>query len=272
MMIPVAIASSIAAIIGSLWGSFLAATAYRIVTYVPFFVPRSYCPSCENKLAWYDLFPFFSYVFLKGRCRTCATSISFVYPFIEFLTAVIFFFYTYSFFHTSWYATLFFHHSMMHQLLIVLLHLGIISLLLLSVATDLFALVIPQFASWVLAAIGLFHAYLYATPITLIEACLASMCGFFFLWVINKLYVLGMKREGIGFGDMELLAGIGAVVGIGGMWESVMIASFTGVCIGGIIAFYKGNTRVLIPFAPFLAIGATISFLYPHTLSALLGF
>jgi prepilin signal peptidase PulO-like enzyme (type II secretory pathway) len=71
------------------WGSFLNVVAYRILHKKSIVKPRSQCPHCNHSLAWLDLIPVLSWVYLKGRCRYCGQPISTLYPFIEILTTLV---------------------------------------------------------------------------------------------------------------------------------------------------------------------------------------
>ena len=78
-------------IIGTLFGSFYTLAVYRIPKRQDILYTHSYCPNCNHKLGLLDLFPIFSYIFLRGKCRYCKTKISFLYPILELSTWLLFF-------------------------------------------------------------------------------------------------------------------------------------------------------------------------------------
>ena len=77
-------------ILGSLWGSFSNVCIYRLPNNGNVAKGRSFCPNCKNKIRWFDNIPFFSYLFLKGKCRECSKPISFQYFIVELLSAISF--------------------------------------------------------------------------------------------------------------------------------------------------------------------------------------
>lgn len=76
-------------IYGFIIGSFLAMLVYRLPSHISLFKQkRSFCPNCSHKIKWYENIPFFSYIFLKGKCSNCHKKISILYPIIELTTAL----------------------------------------------------------------------------------------------------------------------------------------------------------------------------------------
>ena len=113
-------------------------------------------------------------------------------------------------------------------------------------------------------------SYLGLSAITVYESLLGASIGYIVLWVVAKLFKLLAKKDGLGVGDMEFLALIGAFLGPVGVWFSLMLGSFSGLIIGGSYLLLKGKGRAThIPFGPFLALGATLYFFFDSFLMKL---
>jgi leader peptidase (prepilin peptidase)/N-methyltransferase len=230
------------------WGSFLNVVAYRMTYDKPFFTKRSYCPSCEKIISWYDNIPVISWIFLRGKCRNCKSSITILYPFTEILSAVIF---TFLFFKTYPFKGLFFVYFIFFSALIA------------ATRTDFEEMVIPQALSLWLIPVGILSAILGYSFVPVLGSVAGAIIGYGSLWLVGKIFYYFTKREGIGVGDMELLGMIGAFLGPLGVWFSVFIGSLTACLIGGtyILITRKGR-YAKIPFGPFLALGATFYFFF----------
>ena len=222
------------------WGSFLNVVAYRLTYDIPFFKKRSQCPLCGKIIPWYDNIPVVSWILLRARCRFCSAAISFLYPFIELASGIIF-------------TALYFVGKLTPATFIFT------SALLVAVRTDLQAMVIPQIVSLWLVPVGVAMSFLGLTGIFGFESILGAALGYGVLWGMASLFRVLTKKDGLGVGDMELLAMIGSFLGPLGVWFSLMIGSVSGVLIGGgyLLVTKKGpNERI--PFGPFLALGAIL--------------
>src|SRR5207247_9582706 len=87
------IEAALAGLFGLLIGSFLNVCVYRLPRDLSVVRPRSYCPACEQPIAWYDNVPVLSYALLGGQCRKCRSRISARYPVVEILTGLLFLYY-----------------------------------------------------------------------------------------------------------------------------------------------------------------------------------
>lgn len=241
-------------IIALCWGSFLNVIAYRLTFDKPFFTKRSYCPKCNALIAWYDNIPLISWIVLRGKCRSCKSPISILYPFIELLTGIIGTALWFNIFPCSFTAILlptFFAYTLFFSALIV------------ATRTDLEAMIIPQIVSLWLVPLGLLFAYSQIINITIYESIFGTIIGYGSLWLIAKIFKFLTKKDGLGIGDMELLALIGAFLGPLAIWASVLIGSISGLIVGGsYLIISKGNRSTRIPFGPFLALGATLFFFF----------
>lgn len=222
------------------WGSFLNAFAYRIINGHSL-LTRSFCPNCQTTIAWYDLIPVLSWFILKFKCRNCKTKISLLYPFIEILTAIILSLASYLINPQYFIACFIF-----------------FSALIVTIRTDLEYLLISRLMTIYLVPFAWLLASLNLLNISLAGSILGSIIGYFSLWFISKIYFILRKKEGIGEGDFDLLALIGAFCGILGVWHSILIGSILGSIIGIAIAIFKSKdiNTLKIPFGPWLALGA----------------
>lgn len=229
-----------------IWGSFLNVIAYRLVNDVSFKKHRSFCPKCNKILAWYDLIPIVSWLFLKGHCRYCKQNISFLYPAIELFSAIIFYllFLNISFPYSISYFVFF-------------------SALIITIRTDIETMLISRYVTLFLIPLAVIFSIFNLLPISPLKIFFGTLFGYFLLYFISKTFFLFTKKEGIGQGDIELLALIGAFTGIIGCWISLLLGSILGSIFGIIlILLKKQNFQTRIPFGPFLAIGSMIYVLY----------
>lgn len=240
------------------WGSFLNVVAYRSVFDKPFFTKRSYCPHCNSLIFWYDNIPFVSWFLLKARCRNCKQKISILYPFIEIVTAVVM-------------TALFFKIFYLDQFFVFtplaigsfVAYLIFFSALIVAIRTDLESMVIPQVFSLWLVPVGFAFSYFGFLKINICESTLGAFLGYVFLWIVAKLFKLISKKDGLGVGDMELMALIGFFLGPLGIWFCLMISSFSGLLIAGLyLLIFRKNSATRIPFAPFLSFGAFLYFFF----------
>lgn len=237
------------------WGSFLNVIGYRLIHDVPLLAPRSRCPNCLQKLAWYDLIPVVSWLMLGGRCRSCHASISKLYPFIELVTAL------------SLYAL----SKTYHDPLLSICYFVFFSLLIISVRTDLETMLVSQYVTLGAVPLGFSAAALGFLPISLKESMLGAGLGFGMLWLIAALFKTLTRKEGMGRGDMELMALIGSFIGPIGVWLSLTIGALGGAVVGiSAMILNKMHRSSRIPFGPFLAAGALIYMLFQKNIFNLL--
>lgn len=225
------------------WGSFLNVVAYRLLHGVPFFGPRSRCPHCKKIIVWYDLIPLVSWLVLRGHCRWCKTRISWLYPLIEALTLV-------SFWGLYWYVEP--HYWLAYGILF--------SALIVTVRTDLEEFIILRQFTLGILPLGWIFSYLNMLPIALTASIAGSLVGFGILASIRYGYYWYAGEHGMGDGDPELLATIGAFTGPLNCWLALMIGSSLGSIIGVLQVWLFGPAarKKPLPFGPCLAIGAFI--------------
>jgi leader peptidase (prepilin peptidase)/N-methyltransferase len=248
----------IASVFGLCWGSFLNVVGYRLLHEKPFFALRSHCTSCNAVISWFDNIPVVSWIWLQGHCRFCSQKISLLYPFIEIITALSV-------------VCLYLIHGDNVSLSPLLAYLFLFSALIVGVRTDLEALVIPQLFTLWLIPMGFLFAVCGFLDVGIVESVVGAIVGYGILWVVATLFRVCTKKDGMGVGDMELLAMIGAFIGPVGVWVTLLIASLTGSIIGGIYLLgTKQGKMTRIPFGPFLALGGMSFVLFQNEILSFL--
>ncbi|MBN2283070.1 MAG: prepilin peptidase [Deltaproteobacteria bacterium] len=232
-------------VFGAVVGSFLNVCIYRIPSERSIVLPASHCPHCSHPIAFYDNIPIFSYLVLRGRCRHCKTLISLVYPLVELLTALLSLF-------------LFLRFGLSFKYLFAFVF--TCSLIVITFI-DLEHQIIPDIIS--LPGIPLFSltAILFM-DVSLRDSLIGIVVGGGILYLIAAGYQILKKTEGMGGGDIKLLAMMGGFLGWQSLLFVILVSSLLGAVVGiGVIIAQKGDMKYAIPFGPFLSIGA-VSYLF----------
>jgi len=236
------------------WGSFLNVLGYRFIKKISIVSPRSFCPHCSSTITWYDNIPVFSWLALNGVCRNCKKSISILYPSIELLTALLLSL-LYLWIPTHYFVPYF----------------VFFSALIVTIRSDLEYMLISRFVTIFLIPLGLFFSMINLLPISIYESALGTVVGYSFLFTIRSLFNLLTGKEGIGQGDLDLLAFIGSFTGVIGCWVSLLVGSIVGSFVGlGYLLLYQPEEPAKIPFGPFLAAGAIGFILFQQSFMKLL--
>ncbi len=244
-------------VLGTIIGSFLNVVIFRYNTHKTF-GGRSGCMSCQKKLSWYELFPVFSYIFLKGRCKGCKTRISLQYPIVEFIMGLIFVGIFMKFQEVFFLDTIAFTISYAY-------YTTIFCLLLVIAVYDLKHKIIPDVLALVLGIlsfIGLFFFVDYnfsihlPTILELLSGVLIAL-PFAFMWFVSR-------GKWMGLGDAKLAISFGWLLGISTALSSLLVSFWSGAIIGLLlIAFSKKHgMKSEVPFAPFLVFGVIITFFF----------
>jgi leader peptidase (prepilin peptidase)/N-methyltransferase len=232
-------------ITGSAVGSFLNVVIDRSVRGESI-LGRSYCENCRATLSTFDLVPILSFVGLRARCRYCRHKLSWQYPILETLTAVLFVF-TFYFLATSG----------QFSLLALLYHLAIISVLIIVAAVDLKFSLIPTSPVFAASFASLFYNYFFVSSHEFVAGVLAA----FLLAASFAGIVLITRGRGMGTGDIPLVFFLGLFLG----WPLSLLAVFLSFLSGAAVAialllFRKKTFGQAIPFGPFLAGSAVVVF------------
>ena len=232
----------IAAAFGAIVGSFLNVCIHRVPRGKSIVWPASACPACGRELSWFENVPIVSYTLLGGRCRSCRAPISMRYPVVELVTAVLFATCAWAYGPTL----LFVSRVLFGSALIVLF------------AIDLEHHLLPNVITLPGIVIGfVFSLFL---PPGWMDSLIGLVVGGGGLFLIAEGYYRVRHEEGLGMGDVKMLAMIGAFLG----WKltilTLMMASFSGTIIGVfMIVSKRGGMKYALPFGTFLALGAVVA-------------
>lgn len=230
-----------ALLLGAIVGSFLNVVILRLPSEDESIVfPASHCPRCQNILSWYENIPVISFLALRGRCRHCHERISLQYPVVEICMALL-------------------SAALVHRFGLSISSAGYFifcAALLVIIWIDIEHQIIPDVISLPGIILGFIFS-LVSPALTWQDSLIGLFLGGGVLYAIALLYYLWKKQEGMGGGDIKLLAMIGAFLG----WQALPFVIFASSLLGatiGIIAMIQqgkgGKTRI--PFGPFLSLAA----------------
>jgi leader peptidase (prepilin peptidase)/N-methyltransferase len=227
-------------VVGAVIGSFLNVCIHRLPAGESVVYPPSHCPGCGARIRSWDNIPLLSYLLLRGRCRSCAGAISLRYPLVEALSGILLVLLLYGF-------------GLAPKLGV---YGAFVAALIVVTFIDLDHQIIPDVISLPGIVVGLVASALGQGP-PLLESALGALVGGGILYAVAVGYHALTGREGMGGGDIKLLAMIGAFLGWRGVLVSLIIGSFTGAVVGiSLILVRRQDRQVPIPFGPFLALGA----------------
>lgn len=229
-------------ILGAIFGSFGNVIIYRLPKEESIVKPRSYCYSCKTPIKWYDNIPILSWFILRGRCRHCGARFSFRYPLVELIMGALFML-SYHYVGISW--------SLLEYLIFIF---GLV----VCTFIDLDHMILPDEFTLSGIVIGLIGAALNPHR-DFLDALFGVLMGGGFLWGMAYVYYLLTKQEGMGGGDIKLLAWIGALLG----WKAIPFVIMSSAIIGSVVGLIaarkqKAGLKTVIPFGPYLALGAIL--------------
>ncbi len=248
-LLPVPVLAAVLAGFGLLIGSFLNVVIIRVPQGRSVVSPRSACPTCDRPISGFDNIPVLSWVLLRGRSRCCDEPISLRYPLIEAFTAVAFAGVA-AWKGWSWEVP-------------GLLYLAAIGIALAVIDYDVHrlpnAIVLPSYP--VAAALLVVAAFGEGVPGALVGAAIGGVSMYVFYFVLMFIYPSGM-----GFGDVKLGGVLGLYLGWYG-WEEAVVGGFAAFILGAVIGvgamLFGGATRKsMIPFGPFMLVGAWLGLIW----------
>jgi leader peptidase (prepilin peptidase) / N-methyltransferase len=235
---------AVAAVFGACIGSFLNVVIYRLPLGQSIVSPPSQCPKCGYRLKWYDNVPIFGWLLLGGRCRTCKNPISIQYPIVELVTALLFVL-------VVWLTPA--GPLMVSRLLLVCILIALFGI-------DLEHQILPNSITLPGIVAGVLLSFI--APPGWRDALLGVLLGAGILYAIAGAYYLWRREEGLGMGDVKMLAMIGAFLGWKAVLVTMVLSSFSGAAIGlSLIAAQRAGMKLALPFGTFLAIGALVAML-----------
>lgn len=254
----------LAGLFGLLIGSFLNVCIYRLPLDLSVVRPRSHCPNCEHLIAWYDNVPLLSYALLGGRCRNCKAPISLRYPAVELLTGVCFFVIVLA----------------LGPSLVAVKYCVFAAILITLVFSDLEERILPDEFTLGGAVVGFAIAAFVPIKgsiwgmllgsmrpgwmVSMFESVFASLFSALALWSVGAIYMRVRHREGLGLGDIKMIAMIGAFLGLQGVLLTMMAGASMGAVIGLLYIFLTGKdaSTYELPFGSFLGVAALMVAFY----------
>ncbi len=231
---------------GAAVGSFLNVCIARIPEGLSIVSPPSRCPRCGHPIRFYDNIPIVGFLLLRGKCRDCRERISVRYPLVELLTAVMAWLLFRKFGLTPAFAAAF----------------AFVCLLIVISFIDLDHQIIPHVLTLVGIPVFAALAVLF-TGLTVLDAFLGTMIGAAVLYFVAVYYEALTGREGMGGGDVNLLAMLGAFLGWKSLLFILLVSSFLGALVGLLFILFKGkDLKYAVPFGPFLCVAAVVYLFY----------
>jgi len=230
------------AAIGLCIGSFLNVVIYRVPIGQSIATPPSRCRKCGYQLQWYDNIPVLSWLFLRGRCRKCGVGVSMQYPIVELITGALFVL-------VIW---------MTPPGPLLATRLILVCILIALFGIDLEHQILPNAITLPGIVIGVLLSLI--APPGWRDALIGVLLGGGVLYAIAGAYYLWRREEGMGMGDVKMLAMIGAFLGWKAVLVTLVLSSFAGAFIGlALMALQRGTMKFALPFGTFLAIGAIVA-------------
>jgi leader peptidase (prepilin peptidase)/N-methyltransferase len=240
----------VAALAGLIVGSFLNVVIHRLPKEQSIVTPRSRCPACLAPIRPWDNIPVLSFLLLRGRCRACGHPISWRYPLVEALTALLF-------------ALLVQRFGLTLETVVLM---AFLAALVVVAFIDVDHQIIPNAITLPGIPLGLLAGVLLPDP-PLLDRLLGTLAGAGFLYLVLFYGAAFYGQDAMGEGDLNLIALIGAFVG----WRGVIVTIVTGCLAGSIvgialIALGRLGRREHMPFGPFLAFGGVVAVFWGEAL------
>lgn len=233
-------------IFGAVVGSFLNVCICRMPHNESVVTPPSHCPACNYRIRWYDNIPLFSYLLLRGKCRGCGTHISLQYPIVELLNGLLT-------------LALFLRFGLSIPFAVLFLF---SSALVVITFIDIEHQIIPDEISLSGIVLG-FAASFFIPGFSWLNSLLGILLGGGSLLFVAYVYQWLTRKEGMGGGDIKLLAMMGAFLGWKAIPFIIFTSSLTGSVLGiSIMLLQKKDSKLAIPFGPYLAFGALLYVFY----------
>jgi leader peptidase (prepilin peptidase)/N-methyltransferase len=236
-------------VFGLVIGSFLNVCILRIPEDISIVAPGSRCPRCHTAIKWYDNVPVLGWLWLRGNCRTCGLAISPMYPLVELATGLLF-------------VACYLEFGLTQTAVKWLFFTGLIIVL---TITDLRVRMLPDLVNWPGFAAGvffstvvppndgtafwlytwLFHRVPPGWGAGLLDSLLGAAFGSFLLWSVAAIYKRVRGREGMGMGDVKMMAMVGAFLGVRGAFLTILLGTLLGTIVGVtfIVSLYAAGWR-----------------------------
>ena len=239
-------------LLGTCVGSFLNVCIYRLPQGKSLVRPGSACTKCNHRLKWWENIPILSFLFLRAKCSSCGARISLQYPMVELLTGLL--------------AIALWHKFGIGFELFIYFYFS--ACLIIVTFVDLAHQIIPDVVSLPGITLGFLSSFLLS-ELSWLDSLLGIILGGGVLFLVAWGYYIITHREGMGGGDIKLLAMIGAFLG----WQAIPLVILLSAAVGSvtglaIMSVHKGDRHMAIPYGPFLAGAALISLFWGRELTA----
>lgn len=251
-------------ILGTVFGSFLNVCIYRLPRNESIVFPPSRCTSCNSRIKPYHNIPVFAYLYLRGKCSECGEKISPFYPSVELISGILAFL-----LYTRYGFTIdFIFYSLLAFALIAITFIDLEHMIIPNIITFpgiaagvFFSMIKTEWSLMpdILKAIDLSNIAGIISSVPVFSSVFGMILGGGILFSIAYVYQLLRKVEGMGMGDVKLLAMLGAFLGPGGVVFIIFVSSLLGTLVGiTLMIRNKGDLKYAIPYGPFLSLAAII--------------
>ncbi len=237
------------ALTGLCFGSFLNVLIYRVPNAMNVALPPSHCPKCGKNIRWYDNIPVLSYIILRGKCRDCKARISWRYPVVEIANCLLWLLCVFVFWETN--------------IVYSLIAMAVCSTLICILAIDIDCCLIFYRFQIALAALGAAALFtLKKAEVT--DRLIGAAAGGVVFAAIYLVFYLVIKREGIGLGDVMLMASSGLLIG----WQGLILVMFVSSVTASIVLVAVKHVKKIndrfheYPFAPFIVLGDLVALFF----------
>lgn len=239
---------------GAIWGSFINVVIYRLPREESTIFPRSHCPSCNKLIRWYENIPLLSFLWLKGRCSQCRSSISWQYPIVEIFSALI--------------SGYFWPHEITtYSVLLYFFSFLVATSFLAHFIIDLKHYILPDEITLFLAALFLAHSLLH-NPWS--YSFLGAFIGWIFPFSVAYFYLRWRSEIGLGLGDVKLFGVLGIYLGPLGILQNIFLSCMVGSVISLFLLLWgKIGRKTPVPFGPYIILTASIQIFFPDFLQPL---
>lgn len=227
-------------VFGLIFGSFFCCMGYRIPNKMSTVMGKSICPKCRKELKWYMKVPVLSFIFLGGKCAYCKKPIDFIYPFVEITTALLF---------VANYVIFGFGYEFIISMIIT-------GMLMVTVVSDFIYFYISDRVLVIGSILSFSTMFYYFGFNYAFNHLISGIIIFIIMLLIKYIGNYFLKKECIGDGDLKLMGCIGIILGLTNSFVCLFIGSLLGLIFSLIIS--KKNKEGIIPFGPFLLMGALI--------------
>ena len=247
--------------LGAIVGSFLNVVIHRYPREESIVFPASHCTNCNTAIKAYDNVPILSYIWLAGRCRACHEPFSIRYPLVELANALFFL----AIFQRTGVSPLFVVIAVVVSMILVLIYIDA-EIQILPDVIDIPGIVIGL-GIGAMNQFGLGYAPDLMLSQSLIDSLAGAVIGASLLLAIALAYRLVRKIEGMGLGDVKMIAMLGAILGWAPLFPLLILASVIGALVGGVVALNSDKgMQAAVPFGVFLGLAALVMMFFGPTL------